>query len=94
MTATERVSVQQVQVFEALERNRHRWVTCADLANQVATVPPRTVRRYLREWARLGLVERAEVHPGPTYRLDPDAESRAGAFLARVREAADRFGGA
>ena len=53
----------------------------------------RTVRRYLREWVRLGLVERADVHPGPRYRLDPDAGSRTWTCVARIREAAGRFGG-
>ena len=73
MPATaDQISVHEVLVFKALERNRHRWVSNSELASHLPDVTLRTVRKHVARWVKLGLAEQASVFPGPRYRLAPD----------------------
>lgn len=91
-STADQVSVHEVLVFTALQNHRHAWISNSDLAARVPSVSLRTVRAHVARWVRQGLVEQADVYPGPRYRLAPDAESRCGEYVNRVREAAGRFG--
>ncbi len=82
------ISEQEVRVTRALQQSAPEWLTSREVA-QRARVAPRTSRHHLGRLAELRVVEVAEVHPGPRYRL-VDQQTREGReYLERVDEAAE-----
>ena len=82
------VSIQEVRVFAALSSE---WQSSKELHGRVKDVAERTVRAKLLKFVQLGLADHAEVFPGHRYRLSAFAAKRNGAYLQRLKRAAEVF---
>jgi hypothetical protein len=91
-TTQDRISPHEVRVYEAVRDAGAAGVSAGEIAARSPGFAKRTIRSHLTEMVRRGAVERCDVFPSPLYRLNPNAEDKCPAYLARLREAAERFG--
>lgn len=80
-----RVSAEQVKVMAVFTGDPQGWFDGRDL-ERMTGVPASSVRHFLFEFMKLGLLERLETHGGYRYRLSASAEAQP--YFERLREAA------
>lgn len=87
------ISRHEVEVYNVLlNAPDTAWLSNAEIAEQAKAVSPRTVRMHTRRFARLGLLDVAEVFPAHRYRLSSKAEKRNQSYVVRLQAAMDVFG--
>jgi DNA-binding IclR family transcriptional regulator len=80
-----RVSAQQITVMTAFTAEPETWFDGAAIEHKTG-LPGSTVRHFLLNFFKLGMLERAEVFGGYRYRLSPTAQAQP--YFLRVKEAA------
>lgn len=83
------ISIHQVRLFRALKRDS--WQT-GIAVSKAAGVARRTASHHLQRFTEMGIVQRADVFPGPQYRISPSAETNNHGLLRRLADAAQVFG--
>jgi len=80
-----RASAEQVKVMAVFTNEAHQWFDSSAIERKTE-IPGSTVRHFLFEFLRLGLLERVETHGGYRYRLSPEAGTQP--YFQRLQEAA------
>jgi DNA-binding IclR family transcriptional regulator len=80
------VSAHEVRIYDALIANKDQWLMGREIA-QKSGVVPRTTRAHLVRFVELGIVEQAEVYPGPRYRWSERACRRNAEYISRIEAA-------
>ena len=71
-------------VWNALKNNPGLWMTNQQIAKRVDGVAPRTVRAHTQKMVERGLIDGANVFPGPRYRYTEEKALRNAAYVQRV----------
>ena len=87
----DKISIQEVRLFAALQQHPKQWLTIAELAN-AAAICPRTARAHLPRLVALGVADGVRLHPAHKYRLADPVGPMAANYLVRVRHAREVFG--
>ena len=84
------ISHHEVSIFLVMSKNKQRWFTSKEIANE-SGVAPRTARAHCLNLVRLGLLDQAKVFPAHRYRWAEKADKRNIGYLQRLELAAEVF---
>jgi hypothetical protein len=86
------ISPHEIKVYLALKSNSGKWLTNAEISNEVTDIAPRTVRAHTLRLAKLGILDQAEVFPANRYRFSERGEKRNETYTIRLKQAAEIMG--
>jgi hypothetical protein len=86
------ISIHETRAFRDFLKSKGRWITSKELAKE-ANIAERTARAFCLKFAKLGLVDLAEVFPAHKYRLSDKASKRNAAYFGRLEKACEIFFG-
>lgn len=62
------ISIHEVSVWNVLKKNRDKWLTNRQIAQQIEKISERCVRAHTLKLVKLGLIDLAEIFPAHRFR--------------------------
>jgi hypothetical protein len=87
MTSKREVSLHEVLIWNALRSNPDNWMTNQQIGKLIDGVAARTVRAHTSKMVSRGVIDMAEVFPGPRYRYSEEKAKKNPAYVASIAAA-------